>query len=76
MLSLLLVLGGSRSAPCCSASPIGRLDSDEAIVGLMGLSIGHFHKPPLFYWGQYYGGTLEPMLVAITTRCGPRAARR
>ncbi|HEY3832151.1 MAG TPA: hypothetical protein VGO03_07645 [Acidimicrobiia bacterium] len=67
-LSLLLVLGGFVLRAVLLASPIGRLDSDEAIVGLMGLSIGHLHKPPLFYWGQYYGGTLEPMLVAITTR--------
>ena len=75
MLSLLLVLGGFVLRAVLLASPIGRLDSDEAIVGLMGLSIGHFHKPPLFYWGQYYGGTLEPMLVAITTRFSRSAAR-
>ncbi|HEY1738102.1 MAG TPA: hypothetical protein VGI86_05300, partial [Acidimicrobiia bacterium] len=68
MLSLLLVLGGFVLRAVILASPLGRLDSDEAIVGLMGLSIGHFHKPPLFYWGQYYGGTIEPMLVAVTTR--------
>ncbi|HEY1739205.1 MAG TPA: hypothetical protein VGI86_10865, partial [Acidimicrobiia bacterium] len=67
-LSLVLVLGGFVLRAVLLASPIGRLDSDEAIVGLMGLSIGHLHKPPLFYWGQYYGGTIEPMLVAITTR--------
>ncbi len=68
ILAVMLVVGGIVLRAVLLASPIGRLDSDEAIVGLMGVWIGHLHKPPLFYWGQYYGGTIEPMLVAITTR--------
>ncbi len=46
-------------------SPAGRLDSDEAVVGLMGQWVSEGHKPPLFFWGQYYGGTIEPVLVAV-----------
>ncbi len=68
VLALVLAVGGLVLRAVLLASPIGRLDSDEAVVGLMGEWIGHFHKPPLFYWGQYYGGTIEPLLVAITTR--------
>ncbi len=67
-LVVVAVIGGLALRARVLASPLGRLDSDEAVVGLMGDWIGHFHKPPLFYWGQYYGGTIEPMLVAISMR--------
>src|SRR5690348_7743800 len=43
-------------------SPVGRADSDEAVVALMARAILHGHHPT-FFWGQPYGGTLEPGLV-------------
>ncbi|MDQ3982700.1 MAG: glycosyltransferase family 39 protein [Actinomycetota bacterium] len=44
-------------------NPIGGLDADEAIVGLMARHIldGEF---PMFYWGQIHGGPHEPLLTA------------
>ena len=44
-------------------TPMGGLDADEAIVGLMARHIleGEF---PMFYWGQLYGGPHEPLLTA------------
>lgn len=52
------------------ASPMGRADADEAVVGLMARSILHGERP-LFFWGQHYGGTLEPLLVAaLFAVCG------
>jgi 4-amino-4-deoxy-L-arabinose transferase-like glycosyltransferase len=45
-------------------SPLGRLDSDEAVVGLMADAFRHGHFTT-YYWGQSYGGTLEPALVAL-----------
>lgn len=44
--------------------PAGTVDSDEAIVGLMGQDMldGEWRA---FYWGQHYGGTLETALVAL-----------
>jgi hypothetical protein len=44
---------------------IGRADSDESVVGLMARSILH-GQHPRFYWGQAYGGTIEPALVALS----------
>lgn len=45
------------------ASPLGRLDSDEAVVGLMARHIldGEVNA---FFWGQAYGGTLDQLLTA------------
>jgi 4-amino-4-deoxy-L-arabinose transferase-like glycosyltransferase len=45
------------------ASPLGRLDSDEAVVGLMARHIldGELNA---FFWGQTYGGTLDQFLTA------------
>ena len=45
-------------------TPHGALDSDEAIVGLMGRHVlrGEF---PIFYYGQKYMGGLEPQLAAL-----------
>lgn len=45
-------------------SAFGELEGDEAIVGLMARHIlqGEFS---VFYWGQAYLGSLEPMLVAL-----------
>lgn len=44
-------------------TPLGLLDGDEAIAGLMARNAfdGDVHA---FFWGQQYGGTLEPLLTA------------
>jgi len=44
-------------------TPLGLLDGDEAIAGLMARHVfdGDVHA---FFWGQQYGGTLEPLLTA------------
>jgi 4-amino-4-deoxy-L-arabinose transferase-like glycosyltransferase len=39
------------------------LDSDQAVVGLMGMDILDGHLP-LMFWGQDYGGSLESMVAA------------
>ncbi len=49
------------------ASAAGRLDGDEAVVGLMADRIRAGHAPPLFFWGQKYGGTGEVVLTALST---------
>ncbi|GAC1313441.1 MAG: hypothetical protein NVSMB12_05100 [Acidimicrobiales bacterium] len=48
-------------------STLGTLDSDEAVVGLMAR---HFARGDFraFYWGQPYGGTIEPALAAVVFR--------
>ena len=48
-------------------SSLGTLDSDEAVVGLMAR---HFARGDFraFYWGQPYGGTIEPALAALVMR--------
>ena len=47
------------------ASSVGRLDSDEGVVGLMADNMRAGKGPYLFFWGQHYGGTLEPMITAV-----------
>jgi hypothetical protein len=44
--------------------PLGRVDGDEAIVGLMAMAFRHGHTSSMF-WGQNYGGTIEPGLTGI-----------
>ena len=45
------------------ASPIGGLDADEAVWGLMARHLGD-GELPTFFWGQAYGGTHETFLTA------------
>jgi len=45
-------------------SSFGYPESDEAVVGLMATSIRHGARPT-FYWGQSYGGTLEPAITSV-----------
>ena len=40
------------------------IESDEAIVGLMARHMTEGASWPVFYYGQYYMGSLEPLLVA------------
>ena len=41
------------------------IDSDEAIVGLMAKHMLETWKVPIFYYGQHYMGTLEPITAAV-----------
>ncbi|HWD72206.1 MAG TPA: hypothetical protein VG779_06730 [Actinomycetota bacterium] len=45
--------------------PLGALDSDEAVIGLIGLHLLHGHHLPTFFWGQNYGGPHEAVLAAL-----------
>jgi 4-amino-4-deoxy-L-arabinose transferase-like glycosyltransferase len=44
-------------------SPLGALDADEAVRGLMARHALH-GELSVFYWGQAYGGTQEALLTA------------
>src|SRR5262249_52903124 len=59
---LFLILAGAALRIVFLRYPL--LDSDQAVVGLMGVHIlkGEF---PAFYWGQSYGGTLESFVAAL-----------
>src|SRR2546427_10092582 len=46
------------------ASPLGELDGDEAVVGLMARHIAFLGERPVFYWGQPYLGSLEAFSAA------------
>ena len=59
-----LVAVGATVRVALLISPVGRLNADEAVVGLMADRMRSAHHVPLFFWGQYYGGTIEPMIVA------------
>src|SRR2546430_759798 len=57
-LAALLLLGlGVRLA--IIFSPLGELDGDEAVVGLMARHIAFLGERPVFYYGQPYLGSLE-----------------
>ncbi|HEY0584143.1 MAG TPA: glycosyltransferase family 39 protein, partial [Chloroflexota bacterium] len=45
-------------------SPLGEIDADEAIVGLMARHIAFSGERPVFYWGQPYLGSLEAFTAA------------
>jgi hypothetical protein len=46
------------------ASPLGEIDGDEAVVGLMARHIAFRGETPVFYWGQPYLGSLEAFTAA------------
>ncbi len=46
------------------ASPLGEIDGDEAVVGLMARHIAFLGEKPVFYWGQPYLGSLEAFTAA------------
>jgi 4-amino-4-deoxy-L-arabinose transferase-like glycosyltransferase len=41
------------------------IDADEAIVGLMAKHISEFRNFPIFYYGQHYMGSFEPLVAAV-----------
>ena len=62
-LALVVVVGlGLRLAVI--ASPLGEIDADEAVVGLMARHIAFLGERPVFYWGQPYLGSLEAFTAA------------
>src|SRR6267142_1782247 len=46
------------------ASPLGEIDGDEAVVGLMARHIAFLGDRPVFYYGQPYLGSLEAFSTA------------
>jgi hypothetical protein len=44
------------------------IDADEAIVGLMAKHIAEGKPIPVFYYGQHYMGSFEPLLVSLLFR--------
>jgi Dolichyl-phosphate-mannose-protein mannosyltransferase len=50
------------------AGPLGEIDADEAIVGLMARHIAFLGELPVFYWGQPYLGSLEAFSAAALFR--------
>ena len=45
-------------------SPLGEIDGDEAVVGLMARHIAFLGERPVFYYGQPYLGSLEAFSAA------------
>ncbi len=62
LLALLLVGLALRLA--IIFSPLGELDGDEAVVGLMARHIAFQGERPVFYYGQPYLGSLEAFSAA------------
>ncbi len=46
------------------ASPLGEIDGDEAVVGLMARHIAFLGDRPPFFYGQHYLGSLEAFTAA------------
>src|SRR5690242_13976415 len=63
LLLLALLLAGLVLRIWILASPLGEVEADESVVGLMALHVEAGERP-VFYWGQPYLGGLEPYLVA------------
>ena len=57
------VLAGLAVRAWVLASPLGTLDADEAIVGLMARHVLE-GEVSVFYWGALYGGSLDAFLAA------------
>jgi 4-amino-4-deoxy-L-arabinose transferase-like glycosyltransferase len=64
VLALAALVAAALRAGVLASDSLGVLDSDEAVVGLMAR---HALDGELtaFFWGQSYGGTLEPLLAAL-----------
>ncbi|MBV9168690.1 MAG: glycosyltransferase family 39 protein, partial [Chloroflexi bacterium] len=59
-----LLLVGLALRLAILASPLGEIDGDEAVVGLMARHIAFSSERPVFYWGQPYLGSLEAFSAA------------
>ncbi|HEY1297417.1 MAG TPA: glycosyltransferase family 39 protein [Chloroflexota bacterium] len=60
----LILLAGLALRLAVIASPLGEIDGDEAVVGLMARHIAFLGERPVFYWGQPYLGSLEAFTAA------------
>lgn len=58
------VVAGAAMRWWVLATPLGSVDYDEAVVGLMARNMQHGHFT-MFFWGQPYGGSQEPAMVAV-----------
>src|SRR5438270_4220209 len=59
-----LLLVGLAFRLAIISSPLGEIDGDEAVVGLMARHIAFLGERPVFYWGQPYLGSLEAFTTA------------
>src|SRR5919197_4146967 len=59
-----LLLVGLAVRLAVIGSPLGEIDGDEAVVGLMARHIALLGERPVFYWGQPYLGSLEAFSAA------------
>src|SRR5690349_7266274 len=59
-----LLLVGLAARLAVIGSPLGEIDGDEAVVGLMARHIAFLGERPVFYWGQPYLGSLEAFTAA------------
>src|SRR5919197_6095068 len=59
-----ILLAGAALRAWILAGPLGEVEADEAVIGLMALHINSGEYPAL-YWGQPYLGSLEAYLVAV-----------
>ncbi|CAN5762622.1 hypothetical protein BH23ACT1_BH23ACT1_09930 [soil metagenome] len=62
-LIVLVVVVGVGIRAWILASPLGEVDSDEAVVGLMALGVLD-GEIPTFFWDSNYGGTLDQLITA------------
>ncbi len=60
----ILVLAGLAYRLAVIFSPLGELDADEAVVGLMARHIAFLGDRPVFYYNQQYLGSLEAFTAA------------
>lgn len=60
----LLTFAGLLVRLAILASPLGELDADEAVVGLMARHVAYLGDRPAFYYGQPYLGSLEAFSAA------------
>lgn len=59
-----LLLAGLALRIAIISSPLGEIDGDEAVVGLMARHIAFLGERPVFYYGQPYLGSLEAFSAA------------
>jgi len=60
----LVVLVALATRVWLSFGPMGGIDSDEAVTGLIARRMLHDGEFPAFFWGQAYGGNLDALALA------------
>ena len=64
-IAVILVAGGMGLRLWLTLHGWPGLDSDEAIIGIMGRHILYGGERPVFFYGQYYMGALEAYMASI-----------